>query len=179
MTAGSGTDLSGYNNQVYEGGNPPIIKQGRMTSGNPKPGWIISGVAAAEPDVVEGSGTIVGGVGTGSLGVLKETSEAEEDLDIAFVDNDNVDFYPQGQGIIVWIPLKVSAGAVKRGDRIVLSATTDGHGELETYTTPSTPNAGENKVAADQVRYNQKQFLGKAMEDSADVAAVRWIPVLI
>lgn len=177
MTAGSGTALSGYNNNVYEGGNPPISKQGRMTTGNVKPGWIISGVAAAEPDVVEGSGTIVGGVGTGALGVVKENTPAE--LDTVFLEDVNADFYPVGQGIIVWIPLKVSAGAVKRGDRIVLSATTDGHGELETFTTASTPDAAENKVATDQTRYNQKQYLGKAMEDSADVAAVRWIPVLI
>lgn len=172
-----GVNLSGYSQSVIAGGHAALEKFVKMTTANVKPGYGVMGVSGAEPDVVEYSGTIVGGVSTGLLGVMKQRKDLA--IDDAFADNVEAQCILKGSGTIVRVPLKVSAGAITVGDNIVGSATTDGHFELETYTTASTPNTAENKVAEDQNRYNHKAYLGKAQEDSADLAAVRWIKVLI
>lgn len=173
----TGVNLSGYSNQVMDGGRTPILKACRTSTATVKPGYVIQGKTAAEPDVVLASGTIVGGVSSGALGVAKEKGELT--LDDVFADNVDFEGIPLGSGTIVRIPLESNIAAIITGDRIVISETTDGFGNVEAFTTASTPDVAELKVASDQTRYNQKAFIGIAMEDSANVAAVRWLRILI
>lgn len=169
----AGTDLSGYANQVLVGGRTPLLRDSKTTTANCKPGYIVAGVAANEPDIVEASGTIVGGVGSGVLGVLKENSDL--DLDDVFVDNTNVDVIPKGSGSVVLVPVESNFAAIKKGDRLVVSEATNGMVQGGEFTTATTPDVAELKVATDQARYMQKNFVGYADEDSPNIAAVRWI----
>jgi hypothetical protein len=172
MPGGSGTALSGYTNKVVAGGRTPIIVEGLANGSDFKAGYVVAtdGETAANQDFDLATGDDAdASASDGSVaGVLMEQEDV--DLDTAFADNSAVKVVLIGSGTIVWVPLKTSAGATTPGTVIILADALAGHCGIRQES--ATPTVEENAI-------NNKAYVGKAIDWTADVAAVRWIRVLI
>ena len=170
MPGGSGTALSGYANTVLAGGRTPIIVE-RVTNGTDLfPGAVAAADGETFPDVAGAIGDDAdSNAADGSLvGVCLEVDGL--DIDTDFVDGQAIRIVTLGSGTIVLVALKTSAGAVEAGMKIVLADQLAGHCGIRSESNP--PTVEENAL-------NEKTYVGRAMEASADVAAVRWIRVLL
>ena len=178
VSPAAGTELSGYSNDVLAGGQHGIrTESGRTTSANIKAGTLLAQAADTTygKDVVEGTShatTVASALWF--LGVAAK--RADTPLDDEFANNIDIEYYARGCGADVWIQYKTSGGALTRGEKVIMSPTA-GISEKEIYTTPTTPDAAENKLANDQNRINQISGVGTVVEEHGDVAAVTWIKV--
>ena len=181
MIAGSGTLISGYSNQIYAGGAKKWTLPFQVDGADVFPGCTLSGdglTTTTHRDL----GTAISHATTYATGTpFAGVCDNRIDLDIDTIIANNVDaeFFPPRSGQIVWCRLDTSGGAVEPGMDIIVSATA-GQVRLSPYTTATTPDAAELKVATDQLALALlKGHVGIALDYSADVAAVRWIRVML
>lgn len=169
------TELSDHSRSVIAGGRTPILRSMRTTGAGEFPGCIVA-LATSDPDVkLADADDATFSNNTNVLGVLKERSDT--DIDSTFNDNTEVKVIMKGSGTVVWVPMVASRGAIVAGDRIYVSATA-GYGRLAAaITVPS--DTTTTYAAIIKLQGMEKTFLGIAMQDEPDTAAVDWVKVLI
>ena len=170
MPGGSGTALSGYANTVVAGGRTPIIVE-QVTNGTDIfPGAIVAtdGETAPDIDLATGDDADASASDGKLLGIVLEKSGL--DIDTAFADGLGVRVAMLGCGAIVWLALKASVGAITIGQTIYLADASAGYCGVRQE--PATPTVETNAI-------NHKAYIGRSLDASADVAAIRWIRVML